>query len=177
MLCGERETGHSEQRIGTGGVDIDMGDTLECNFQVEAHLDAATFADPVALHGLDLLGPVLELVEIIQQFLGIGGDADEPLRNLASLDRGIAAPATAIDHLLIGQHGRVFRAPVDCRHPLVGQPFLVEPGEEPLLPTVVGRGTGGDFALPVVGKAQALQLGTHVVDIGPGPAGGNIDRQ
>src|SRR3546814_11974700 len=71
--------------------------------------------DPVALHGLDRLRPVLQRVQAIEQFLRVIGDLEEPLRNLALLHQRTRTPATAFDHLLVGEHGLIVRIPVDLR--------------------------------------------------------------
>ena len=53
----------------------------------------------------------------------------------------------------------------------VDQAFFQQAQEEHLFPAVVFRAAGGDFARPVIGIAQTLQLGAHIVDIGVGPLG------
>ena len=53
----------------------------------------------------------------------------------------------------------------------LGLAFLEQPGEEPLLPAVVLRRTGGQLPLPVIAEAQALQLTAHVVDVLVSPPG------
>src|SRR3546814_14966581 len=96
--------------------------------------------DPVALHLDDLLRPEpLELVQIIQQAVGVVGDLEVPLRQLL-LDHLVAAAlAVAVDHLLVGEHGLVEGAPVDRALLAVGQTPLVELEEQPLVPPVVLR--------------------------------------
>ena len=81
----------------------------------------------------------------------------------------VAAPAGAVDHLLVGQHGLARRAPVDERVLLVGQTFFKELQKDPLVPAVILGIAGGDFALPVVGQPHALELGLHVENIFLGP--------
>jgi hypothetical protein len=72
----------------------------------ERDLGALGAADPVALHRLDVRGPA-DVLEIVQQAVGVVGDAEEPLLELARLDEVAAALAAAVDDLLVGQHGRV----------------------------------------------------------------------
>src|SRR5690606_39098432 len=159
MLCGETEVSHAHQRIRTCGVDIEaFGDAEDRLLQREMHFDAFAAADPVALHGLDLLGPAVERVEGGEQFIRVGSDLDEPLRNFLALDPGVAAPAAAVDDLLVGEHGFIVWAPVHRRGFLVDQALLVQAGEEPLLPAVVIGLAGGEFARPVIAEAEALQL-------------------
>ena len=52
----------------------------------QVELDPLGPADPVALHGLDPLGPV-EVVEGVEQLVGIGGDPEEPLLEVALTTR------------------------------------------------------------------------------------------
>ena len=104
--------------------------------------------------------------------VGVVGDFDKPLGDFPAFHLGVAAPAAAVDDLLVGQHGFVVGAPVHCRGLFVDQAFFVEAGEEPLFPTVVVGLAGGQFAVPVVGKAQLLELAAHVVDVFHGPLGG-----
>ena len=87
----------------------------------EDDLGALGAADPVALHGDHVLGPGLEQVEVGEQPLGVVGDAEEPLLEVALLDEGAAALAAAVDHLLVGEHGGVLGAPLDRRLLAVGE--------------------------------------------------------
>ena len=134
-------------------------------------LHAETLADPVPLHGLHPLRPAWQIVEFAQQLVGIGGDAEEIHRDVALLDQGAGAPATSLDYLLVGQNGTVDRIPVHRRHLLVDQSPLEQSSEQPLLPAVVIWRAGRQFTAPIDRQSQALQLPTHVVDVGVGPAG------
>ena len=128
-------------------------------------------ADPVALHRLDVLGP-LDLVEIVEQAVGVLGDAKEPLLELADLDLVAAALAAAVDHLLVGEHGLVVRAPVDRRLLAVGEPALEQAQEDPLRPAVIAGLVGGQLARPVDRDAPraegALKGGDRLVGRLPG---------
>jgi hypothetical protein len=81
------------------------------------------------------------------------------------------APAAAVDHLLVGKHGLVDRVPVHHRVAAIGEAFLHQSHEHPLLVHVVGRAAGGEFARPVDRVAHRLQLRAHVLDVGVGPFG------
>ena len=83
-------------------------------------------ADPVALHRQHALGPVDQLVHVVEQPLGVVGDAQEPLRELAQLHLGAAPLAAAVDDLLVGEHRLVLRAPVDRGLAPLGQAALEE---------------------------------------------------
>ena len=80
-------------------------------------------------------------------------------------DRRAAAPAAAVDDLLVGEHGLAARAPVHARAPPVRQAALEHPREQPLVPAVVVGQAGRDLALPGVADAQPLELPLHVGDV------------
>ena len=103
MLGRHHEEGRAEQRVGAGREDRVVDAELAA---AEVDLGAVAAADPVALHRLDVLGPV-DRVEVVEQPVGVVGDLEEPLLELAQLDLGAAALAVAVDHLLVGEHGLV----------------------------------------------------------------------
>ena len=76
---------------------------------------------------------------VVEQPVGVVGDPQVPLRQLARLDDRAAPLAPTVDHLLVGQHGRVLRAPVHDARRAVGQPALVHRQEQPLRPAQVLR--------------------------------------
>ena len=77
---GDGHVGHAHQRIGAGGVHRQrLAGAAIGGFDIEAQLDATGFADPVALHGFDLLRP-LDVIQIRQQLIGVIGDLQEPQR-------------------------------------------------------------------------------------------------
>lgn len=96
-------------------------------------------------------------------------DLHKILRDLFAFDRRITAPAAAVDHLFIGEHGHVVRTPVHWRGLLVDQALVEQLGEQPLLPAVILRVAGGDLTVPVITKTESLQLVAHVVDVFVGP--------
>ena len=112
------------------------------------HLGAGAATDPVALHRLDVLGPV-DRHEVVEQAVGVVGDPEEPLLELADLDDMTAALAATVDHLLVGEHRLVVGTPVDRRLLAVGQAALVERQEDPLGPAVVLGLVRGQLARPV----------------------------
>ena len=122
--------------------------------------------DPVGLHQAHLVRPLVEQLQIVQQTLGIVGDLEEPLLEVALFDLHVrVAPATAIDDLFVGEHGFVHRAPVHRRHRAIREPALVEEQKEPLRPPVVIRHARGDLAIPVVQDPQHLQLARGLGDV------------
>src|SRR5271154_320629 len=60
---------------------------------------AMGFADPVALHGDDTLGPgAFQQFQIIEELFRVGGDFQKPLRDLADLySRVFMTPAETVD--------------------------------------------------------------------------------
>ena len=90
---------------------------------------------------------------------------EEPLLEVLLDDLRAAAPAGAVDHLLVGQHRLAARAPVHRRTPAVGQAALEHADEQPLVPVVVVGQARGQLALPGVADAEALQLPLHVRDV------------
>jgi hypothetical protein len=106
--CGE----HVDHRIGVDDRELDLG--------------TARPADPVALHQLAGLGPV-DSVEVVDEAVGVGGDAQLPLTQAAPEHREVAALAPALGRdLLVGQHGAQARAPVDRRLVDVREPVVVD---------------------------------------------------
>ena len=134
MLGGEDEEGGAEESVGPGGEDGEV--ELEL-LAAEDDLGALGAADPVALHRHHVLGPGLEQVEVLEQAVGVLGDPEEPLLEVALLDEGAAALAVAVDHLLVGEHGLVVRAPLDRGLVAVGEVALEQAQEDPLGPAVV----------------------------------------
>ena len=166
VIGGDGQEGGAEERVGPGGEDLEL---LLAADQIEAHPGTDRAADPVALHQPDLLGPALQPVEGGQQLVGIGRGAEEPLRQLAPLDQGPRAPAAAVDHLLVGEHGLVDRVPVDPALLAVDEAALEHVEEHGLLVAVVAGIAGGDLARPVERQPHALELVAHLGDVGVGP--------
>src|SRR5204862_975781 len=81
--------------------------------------------DPVLLHDPDALGPRGQRVEVLQQFVRVRGDAEEPLLEIAAFDRRSTAPAdTPFDDLLIRQDRLIDGTPVDGRAAAVREAAL-----------------------------------------------------
>ena len=167
VLRGQRHERHAEYRVGAGGEHLDVA---FAGFQRKRDFRAHGLADPVALHAEHAVGPAaLKLGEVGEQFVGVIRDLEEPLGELLLDDGRIAAPAQSVDDLFVGEHGVAVRAPVLGGFLAVDKALFQPAQEEKLFPTVIGLIAGGDFAIPVIGVAKALQLGAHVVDIGMRP--------
>ena len=162
----DRQVGTAHKGVRAGGID---GQLVGVVVDVKGDFYPFRTADPVALHGLHGVRPVVQLIQIVQQLIGVGGDFNKPLRDLFTLDFGVAAPAAAVDNLLVRENGLVIRAPVNGRGLLVHQAFFIQLGEELLLPAVVFRGAGCQLAAPVIAEAQHFELVFHVGDVVVGP--------
>ena len=113
MLRRQHHEGDAEDGIGAGGKDPDFFFFYAGMVQGEGNFRALALADPVALHDLDALRPVDAV--ILQQLVGVFGDAEKPLLQVALDHFGVAAPALAVDHLLVSEHHLALGAPVDRR--------------------------------------------------------------
>ena len=183
MLGGHDGIGHAEAGVGPGGEDPDRETVATLDGQVE--LRALGPSDPVALHRLGPFRP-LEIVQGLEELVGVLRDAEEPLLQVA-LDDEIAGAVTGAvgQHLLIGQHGLTAGAPVDRGEGPVGQARLPKPQEDQLVPLDVGGVVAVDFASPVVDGPEAPQRRRELGDpgvgedprVGPGLDGGVLGRQ
>ena len=161
VFWGQDHIGRSEQRVGPGGEDFDL---LVVAIQIEDDASALGSSDPVALHLLDGFGPV-DLVEIVDQPIGVGRDAQHPLAHGYADDGMAAALALAIDHLFVGEDRSQGRAPVDRNFGEIGQVAFVELFEDPLGPLEIARIGRVDFAGPVVVEAERRELMLEVLDV------------
>ena len=107
-------------------------------------------------------GQPSSFVEIVEQPIGVRGDLQEPLREVAPLDEMRAAPAAPVDDLLVREHGPIVRAPVHRRLALVRETALEEAQEEPLIPAVILGLAGRDLARPIVARSHQADLAAHV---------------
>ena len=138
----------------------------------ELHLGTSGAADPVALHAQDLVRPgALKLRHVVQQPVGVVGDPQVPLGQLALGHQRVAAFAATVDHLLVGQDGLAVGAPVDVGRLAVGQAAVVHLQEEPLVPVVVLGVAGVEGAVPVEGAGITAHGGPLGGDVLVGPGG------
>ncbi len=167
MIGRDGEKRHAEDGVRPGGEHLQLLEAFrQClAFDSEAHQQAFGFADPVALHQPHLVRPAIERVERRQQVVGIFGDLQKPLAQLALLDQGTRPPAAPIYHLLIGQHSMIYRVPVDFALLAIDQTLLEELHEQALLLGVIFHIAGRKFAAPIERQAHALELGTHRGDV------------
>ena len=125
MLRSEHHVGSTEEGVRASGEDPDLGGDLRADLSCEVNLGTAGATNPIALHGLDLVRPVQQL-QIIDQAVGVSGDAHHPLAQPLAEHREVTTLRTAFGgHFLIGQHSAETRAPVDHRIRLVDQAELI----------------------------------------------------
>ena len=176
MLGGDGQIGGAHQGVGAGGIDLDIvgmafRQPLAAVFgHGETHGHAARFADPVALHGFDLLRPV-QAFQIVEQRFGVVGDFEVVHRNFALFHHRAGAPAAPVDYLLVGQHGLIDRIPVYRAEFFVNHAFFKQLGKQELLPAVILGRAGGQLALPVDAETQAFELAAHIGDVFVSPFG------
>ena len=154
-----------------GRVDLDLADREREVGDLEADARAFAAPNPLGLHRPHPLGPAVKMVQRRQQLGSAVGDPQEPLRQLPFLDRCAGTPATAVHHLLVRQHRRVHRVPVDPALAPIHQPSLQERQEQPLLLPVVAHVAGGELARPIDREPHSLQLGPHGGDVPARPLG------
>ena len=167
VLRGEDHVGGAEEGVGAGGEDDDVvaGGGFEGDF------GAGGAADPVFLLGLDAVDEV-QVVQVVDEALGVLGDLEHPLALLLA-DNGAAAALTdALDNLLVCQYALAGGTPVDGHGGLVGQTLLVELEKNPLGPFVVFRVGGVHDAVPVKAEAQHFELFGEMGDVVFGDHGG-----
>ncbi len=145
--CNRHEFG-AEQRVMSCGEypQLVLAIRRSCRIERETHQHAFGAADPVALHDPHPIGPAVERIERVQQFLRVLRDLEDPLVHLALLDDGAGTPAAAVDHLLVGEHGHVDRVPVELALFAFGKPCAQEVQKHLLLMLVVSGIAGREFA-------------------------------
>ena len=168
MVGADRHERRPHQRVGAGRVNLDLRE-IGAVHRVEAELQPARAPDPVRLHQPHFFRPAFKPVDRLKQLLGVIRDAEEPLRQLAPFHRRVRAPALAVDHLFVGQHGHVHRIPVDHRGLAIDQPGVQHVQEQRLLLGDVIVVAGGELAAPVDAQAQRFQLPAHGGDVAIGP--------
>ena len=156
MLRRDRGEARAPERVRAGGVDLERLEALPARRAV-AKPNCRPRLLPIQLRCMvrTFSGQCSSPSSAVEQLLGHVGDAEEPLRQLAPLDRRARAPALAVDHLLVGEHGHVDRVPVDHRRLARDQPGLEHVEEQRLLLAVVLRVAGGELAAPVDREARA----------------------
>ena len=193
MLGRHHHVSGPKQGVRTGGENLDVSGKIS---DLEPYGGTLAAAYPIFLKQLDALGPV-QGVEFIDKTLGVLSDAQHPLAEGAALN-GVAFGLPFLD-VFGSQHGPEVRRPpdggignigqADGIHLIAGQTLghefghrlgfaihftkirSVELEKYPLGPAhVLGVG-GGEFPVPVVGKAERLELAAERGDIRGGGDG------
>jgi hypothetical protein len=162
VLGREHDVGHAKARVGARREHGDDG--VRHALYRDLELGALGPADPIALHRLHAVGPV-ERVEVVEELVGVLGDLEEPLLEVALGDHVAAALARPVrQDLLVGQNRLAARAPVDRRVLAVREAGLEEAQEDPLRPADVLRVVALEHPAPVVGRADPLERGRQLFD-------------
>ena len=144
VLGGYDHVGGAVESIGTGGVYQQL---VACG-GVELDLRAVAPAYPVLLLELHALGIIHE-IEIVDQAVGVLGDAEHPLALDPADDLAAAALAHAVDYLFVSKHALAGGAPVDSHLLFIGEVMLEQLQKDPLGPLVIVGVGGVDLAAPV----------------------------
>ena len=176
MVRRNRHEFRAEQSVRAGRIDVEffrlplaLERAERRGIDDEADRKTLRAADPVLLHETDFFRPALETIEACEQVVRIVGDLEEPLGELAALDRSAGTPAAAVNHLLVGEHRLVDRVPIDLRLLARNEACGEEIQEQLLLVLVIARIAGRDLPRPVEREPHRLQLRAHRGDIGVGP--------
>ena len=107
MLWGEHHVLRAEEGVRAGGEDLDV-----MALRAEGDLGTAGAANPVALHGLDLVRPV-EQFQIVEETIRVRRNAHHPLAQVLAEHREVATLRPAVrGDLLVREHRAQARAPV-----------------------------------------------------------------
>src|SRR6266481_3094736 len=171
MRRGEDNRTGAIDGVDARGENLDGLDASNIGYR-EPDTRADGFADPIALHGDDAVGPgAFKFFQIFKELIGVVSGLQKPLFDFAGLDEGVfVAPAVAaVDDLLVGQHGAAFGTPVDAALFSIGEATLEHAQKKPLIPTIVLGIAGGDFAPPIVTKPEAAQHALKFVNVVTSP--------
>ena len=176
VLGSQDKEGDAKEGVGTRGEDGDLTLVALDGLAIlvaQGKVDLGTLgaADPVGLHLLDALGPAGELLQVVEQLLGVLGDLEVPLLKVALLGLGAAAPALTLGDLLVGQNGLTGGAPVDRVLLAVDQALFPHLLKNPLAPAVIVGTAGLDHAIQIVREAHALHRGERLVHVLIRPGG------
>ena len=180
MLGRDRAKRHAHDGVGTRGEHIHAAVLNQLTRRVpdvvrEGEANTFGFANPVFLHQTHFVRPAVQRgfgvadLHMVEQLLGVIGDLQVVAGDLAFFHHRTRAPAFAVNHLLVGQHGLVHRVPVHHLRLAVGHANIEHLQKQPLVPFVIARVAGGDFARPVDGQPHGLHLLLHVGDVLVGP--------
>src|SRR6266404_6864340 len=171
MRRGEDDSAGAVDGVDARGENLDGLNTGNIGYR-EPDTCANGFADPIALHGDDAVGPgAFKFFQIFKELIGVVSGLQKPLLDFTGLDERIfVAPAVAaVDDLLVGQHGAALGTPIDAALFAIGEATLEHAQKKPLIPTIVLGIAGGDFAPPIVTKPEAAQHALKFVNVVTSP--------
>ncbi len=154
--------GRTHQSIRARGVNLNRLTSIGA---FERELQAAGFADPVGLHQLHLGGPIIEVIDAVQQITSHVRNLKEPLGQFAAFNVCTRAPTFAVDHLFVCQNGHIDRVPVHHGVLAVDQTLVQHIDEQRLLLAVVFGIAGCELTAPVDRQAKRFHLAAHVGDV------------
>ena len=173
MIRREAQEACAEQRVRPRGEHLDdVVAFRRALLHLETDQQSFRAADPVRLHQAHLLRPAVERLKRFEQVLRVVGDLEHPFRLLALLDERARPPASAVDHLLIGEHGLVDRVPIHLALLAVDEARRAQIEKQLLLLVVVVEVAGRELARPIERQPHALELAAHGGDVVVGPFGG-----
>src|SRR6267142_2592541 len=136
MRGGEDDGAGTVDSVDARGENFDGLDASNIGYG-EPHARANGFADPIALHGDDAIGPgALKFFQIFKELIGVVSGLQKPLLDFAGPDQGIfvAPGVAAVYDLLLGEDGAAFGTPVDPTLFAIGQATLEHAQKKPLIP-------------------------------------------
>ena len=117
MFGREHHVSRAKERVGPRG---EHGNSEFGIRNSEFHLRPFAAADPVSLHLFERMAP-FDRVEVVQQPLGVSGDAEHPLAHRLADDREVADFALSFDDFLVREQRAKRLAPPDRRFGDVSQ--------------------------------------------------------
>ena len=168
VFRGDDHVGSTEKGVGAGRID---GEVLVGAVYGEVDFRAFGAADPGGLLAFGGVGPV-EAVKAFEEFVRVGGDAEDELAEVAAFDWVVADFALAVHDFFVGQDCPEFGAPPDGAFVHKRKAVLEELEEDPLGPAEVAWIRRVDLAVPVDGEAKTLDLAAEIFDVGFGRDGG-----
>ena len=102
MLGREHEVGAAEEVSETRREDLELAGGDRLQLQIRSAGALCKPADPGLLHALGRVRPI-DPGQIGEQPVGVRGDAQDPLAQIAPLHRKTADLAFAVDHFLVGE--------------------------------------------------------------------------
>ena len=148
--------------------------THPCSINFKNNFRAFAAANPVPLHFLERIAPV-NRVEVGQEFLGVGGDAEHPLAHWLADDRKAADFAFAVNDFFVRQHRAEFGTPVHWRFADVGEALGVNEGAaffcERGIPLIADGGNkySGDVTKAIAAGANVIMIGSLFAGVDESP--------